>query len=251
MCRRDRLTLIELLVVVAIIAILAAMLLPVLGRAREQARRTLCLGNQRQMGMAFASYAADAEEQYPAFFTEIHFRLGITDLNDNAISDGGPAFNSLAAYKQYAGSDQVFFCPSAGPWPSADNPFPTWINPNHPNEKLWDSNYLVYAGYHPTKDFPDIDGGDYAFPTRHGDPAAVLSTDLATSVDGSYGTLSWPGYTNHVLGGDPVPNRQAGWITTRPAGINVLLGDGSVNWRQTAELEREPRRTASNVEIFY
>ena len=55
-------TLIELLVVVAIIAILASLLLPVLGRAREQARRVACMNNLRQIVMAHKLYSSDYEE---------------------------------------------------------------------------------------------------------------------------------------------------------------------------------------------
>jgi len=58
-------TLLELLVVMAIIAALAAMLLPVLGRARESGRSAVCISNLRQIGVALQLYVQDNQNRLP------------------------------------------------------------------------------------------------------------------------------------------------------------------------------------------
>ncbi|MHB9134219.1 MAG: prepilin-type N-terminal cleavage/methylation domain-containing protein [Armatimonadota bacterium] len=63
--RKRGFTLIELLVVIAIIAILAAILFPVFAKAREKARQTTCLNNQRQIAIAMQMYTQDNKEKYP------------------------------------------------------------------------------------------------------------------------------------------------------------------------------------------
>src|SRR5437016_13704550 len=65
--------LIELLVFIAIIAILAAILFPVFARAREQARKTTCASNMRQIATATLMYAQDYDELFPGSSTDVKF----------------------------------------------------------------------------------------------------------------------------------------------------------------------------------
>ena len=88
--RREGFTLIELLVVIAIIAILAAILFPVFARARENARKSTCQSNLKQIGTAFAMYRQDYDQQgMPRDIGVAPSLVGWTTLVDPYIKNTG------------------------------------------------------------------------------------------------------------------------------------------------------------------
>ncbi|PQV63283.1 hypothetical protein B1R32_11310 [Abditibacterium utsteinense] len=96
-------TLIELLVVIAIIAILAAILFPVFGRARENARRSSCQSNLKQIGLGIMQYVQDYDEYLPNYV-----RNGTSPTN-KFISDYTVWADVIQPYIK---STQLFVCPS-------------------------------------------------------------------------------------------------------------------------------------------
>ena len=126
--RRRAFTLIELLVVIAIVAILAAILFPVFSRARENARRSSCQSNLKQLSLAVQQYVQDFDEKLP---TEV-------------ISIQLPQYPALYTYADcltpYVKSTQIYTCPSA-------QGTVTTTSPTDSMDHFWSVNGITKGSY--------------------------------------------------------------------------------------------------------
>ena len=215
--RKNAFTLIELLVVVAIIAILAALLLPALGRAKEAGKRAVCQSNLRQLGLIMVTYAGDRSDA-----------ILPSDPWDPTFADypEGPyrrPWLGLLYSKNYLTSLDVMFCPSSRVRGQADPATPYTFY--HPKK-------LIYAsyGYNP-----------YAF--------GILSTDTwrkfsdvrqpartywaADNTDRPFGS----GLGGNYFFGDNYSNPGLTPFTWRHGdGYNVLFIDGHVEYLSYKEI---------------
>jgi len=98
-------TLIEILVVIAIIAILAAILFPVFARARENARRSSCQSNLKQIGLGMLQYSQDYDETSP------NASMGST-VPANTFPRSATSWRWEDSVFPYVKSEQLFNCPS-------------------------------------------------------------------------------------------------------------------------------------------
>ena len=128
---RAAFTLVELLVVIAIIAILASILFPIFARARENARRTSCLSNLKQLGLGFMQYTQDYDEAFP-----------LSSYPTTSVS-------WTASTAPYIKSTQIFRCPS--------DTAARWNNPvAPPATNYYTTSYIMNAWFAGTQTYAKL-----------------------------------------------------------------------------------------------
>lgn len=198
-------TLIELLVVIAIISILAAILFPVFGRARENARRTSCQSNLKQIALGVKQYTLDYDERFP--------------LDVVSGTAGVSPFGWADALLPYTKSTQILQCPS--------DTVATPTTPDQPN----------YSDYFYNLGLARGNGGDMT--VRIGASEAQLDFPSYTLAFGCMdNSRTVPGRAWVTDRGGPgtglATSTNPGW-DKHLEGITLAFADGHVKWYKGAQ----------------
>lgn len=193
--RKSGFTLIELLVVIGIIAILAALLLPVLAAAKQKAVTTQCLSNQRQIGLGMIMYSHDGE----GFFPESG-GLILWGQSDPITQKPG----WLQQILPYTQNTNIYHCPA---------------------DLKGSYSYFngARAAYVVLNEYGSVDTKLIRFPT-----AQVLSGDTIWTGEGLEDSDK-DDYTQNCVGGIANGQPAAGW-QAHNQGQNILFVDGHVKW---------------------
>ncbi|MBN9691395.1 MAG: prepilin-type N-terminal cleavage/methylation domain-containing protein [Verrucomicrobia bacterium] len=108
---RSAFTLIELLVTIAIIAVLAAIIVPAVGRAGFRSKVARCTNNMRQLGVACANYASEGQNILPSFPLPTR-----SMSNYHSISPTMVSFGTLSSLERFGVTPQMWFCPTRKRW---------------------------------------------------------------------------------------------------------------------------------------
>lgn len=211
--RETGFTLIELLVVIAIIAILAAILFPVFAQAREKARQTACLNNEKQINLGILQYIQDYDECFP-----------VSVVNRSATPAAGTQIGWVDGIQPYVKNLQIFQCPSE-PAPANLDPRNAgytdyWINKNA-SDGGQTLPQLAYPGY----TILIGEGG-----SANSTPLANATARFRSNGCNGAGDTTTLDPTLPVCPGPGLATNLAGGGIRHSQGMNLGFADGHVKW---------------------
>ena len=219
---KNAFTLVELLVVIAVIAILAALLLPALIGGKERAKRTACKNAIRQFSLAVHLYGNDHEDEVMS---------GASNIADD---DHLPVISTATSNSivEYCGTDRIVHCPSYNDWFITQQA----LRPFQEREYGYVIGYNYHGG-HTNTPWPALAGqtGEWISPMRlSADPSLVLISDMNDWSPDYEQTFAPHGKNGPIVNGEPNNPPPDGIVRTPAevgaAGGNVGLLDGSVEW---------------------
>lgn len=218
--KRKGFTLIELLVVVAIIALLAAILFPVFARARENARRSSCQSNLKQVGLGVIQYVQDHDERYPLYYyaensTNLYWYNFIEPYTKSTQiyrCPSSPHRNKLMQYGNYGANRSVLYSVN-----NATTLHTARIVSSATSYMIFDAGSVGMLSTDVTA--PSRDDREYIPGTGPGSPSNLSTSDNWKS-----------GYSDLEV--DFTSGRHFG-------GVNMLYADGHVKWLQSQHVISE------------
>ena len=245
---RSAFTLIELLIVITIISILVAILFPVFARARESARRTSCLSNVKQIGLAMMQYLQDYDETYPLAYYRVPAETVMPDGQIWAGTTAAPYIFWAQLLYPYHKSVQLFWCPSSSVFNNSVGGVKVPVNGQYGANisvmPLWSSTLTVTpvklsAVNSAANTYMFMDNGTYHASASDALTAGVSVTYLPGMGDAGGNCSAIPTAT--------LPNNYADCMHGRHfGGVNVGFADGHAKWLKTSVLVEQARHSATS-----